>query len=218
LKLLQQHKINVGHYYSNLEHKTFSWLKAIVYIHLSFYLLWIIEDIVQINTAISENYFAEISTVLTLVMVYWIGYNGFNQHETFKQKLFNYNTTEDFIIEQNNNDNTKDSKVFQEIRKQIVNEKLFTNSKLNLRTLAKMLFLNEKELSRLINQHSNSNFHQFINQLRVEEFKLLMNSPKAQQFSVIGLAKESGFNSKSTFYNAFKTIEGMSPKEYENRL
>jgi len=70
-------------------------------------------------------------------------------------------------------------------------------------------------LSTIINQEAKTNFYNYINQFRVKEFKRLLQTPKAQQYSILGLAKEAGFNSKSTFYAAFKGIEGMAPKEYQ---
>ena len=70
----------------------------------------------------------------------------------------------------------------------------------------------------MINEHSKTNFYQFINGFRVSEFKMLMQSPKAQQLSILGLAEEAGFSSKSTFYTAFKAVEGVTPKQYELSL
>ena len=54
--------------------------------------------------------------------------------------------------------------------------------------------------------------------LQIEKFKQLVQSSKFQQFSILGLASEAGFSSKSTFYAAFKKFEGMSPKQYENSI
>ena len=112
----------------------------------------------------------------------------------------------------------KDMETYKTLCQHIRKKRLFANSKLNLRMLSQSFNLNEKEVSRLINQHSEGNFYQFINQFRVEEFKALLHSEKARQLSVLGLAEEAGFNSKSTFYTAFKTLEGMTPKQYELSL
>ena len=70
------------------------------------------------------------------------------------------------------------------------------------------------------NSRSKLNYflNQLINNLRVNEFKMLIQSPKANQLSLLGLANEAGFSSKSTFYAAFKKLEGMTPKQYESSL
>lgn len=241
LYILKNHKAFVNNFYSDLEHKTLQWIKIIVFIYLGFHLLWIIEDIVSFQNEDITEYFAGASNILTLFMIYWIGYNGFSQHETFKQRLFNSTfkdevltetseedqfeiEKEDVIIDETldeketvNEDETDISK-YEAICETISSKKLFTNPKLNLRTLSKALKINQKEVSRLINTHSKTNFYQFINRFRVGEFKRLINSPKAKQLSILGLSEEAGFNSKSTFYTAFKTLEGITPKQYEAQL
>ena len=54
--------------------------------------------------------------------------------------------------------------------------------------------------------------------MELNRFKQLLESPKASQFTLLGLAIKSGFSSKSTFYTAFKKLEGMSPKQYEKSI
>ena len=80
------------------------------------------------------------------------------------------------------------------------------------------LEVKEKELSRLINECGDVNFYQFINKYRIEKFKELIQSPNAHHFTLLGLATEAGFSSKSTFYDAFKKMEGMTPKQFEKSL
>ena len=85
-------------------------------------------------------------------------------------------------------------------------------------TFQEELELKEKELSRLINIHEKMNFYQFINEFRIEKFKKLIQSPDSQKYSIMGLAKKAGFNSKSTFYTAFKSIEGTTPSQYQKEI
>ena len=107
---------------------------------------------------------------------------------------------------------------FNEIKEKIKEQELFTNPKLDLRGLSEALDLKEKELSRLINECGKVNFYQFINEFRIQKFKQLIQSSKAHQFTLLGLATEAGFSSKSTFYTAFKKLEGMTPKQYEKSI
>ena len=218
LKVLRQHKNNVNNYYSDIEHKTLSWIKAIIFIYLGFHVFWIIEDIVGFQNENYVEYFASISTIATFFMIYWIGYNGFSQSEIFKQRLF-LNSIKKEAKEGVVSSVSDDSKqAFEKLKHQIELQKLYTNTDLNLRSLSEALQIKEKELSKLINKHSKANFYQFINGFRVSEFKILMQSPKAQQLSILGLAEEAGFSSKSTFYSTFKSLEGLTPKQYELSL
>ncbi|MBL4709533.1 MAG: AraC family transcriptional regulator [Flavobacteriales bacterium] len=217
LVIIGSHNERLNHFYSDLEHKKLRWIKIIVFIYIGFHALWIIEDIVGYQDETLIEYFAKSSSILTFFMIFWIGHNGFSQHETFSQELFTFDLSDiDTSIEtvgQDKEKETKDRDHFEFIQRSIINERLFTNPKLDLRTLSKRVELSEKEVSRIINQQSDSNFYKFINKFRINEFKLLLDSEKAQQFSIFGLAQEAGFNSKSTFYKVFKEIEGTTPNE-----
>ena len=70
----------------------------------------------------------------------------------------------------------------------------------------------------MINTYTQNNFYHFTNQFRVKEFKKLLLSTKAKQLSLLGLAEEAGFYSKSIFYTVFKDAEGITPKQYQNQL
>ena len=58
------------------------------------------------------------------------------------------------------------------------------------------------------------NFNQFLNKYRIEEAKKRLKDPEENQFVVLKIAYDVGFNSKSTFNTAFKKFTGMSPSQY----
>ncbi|CAM1351496.1 MULTISPECIES: helix-turn-helix domain-containing protein [Tenacibaculum] len=208
--ILKKNQNRIGDFYSNIENKTFVWLKAIVYIFFTFHVLWVSEDIIELKSIKLTQYFAFLSTILTFIMIYWIGYNGFTQSDLFKFSLF--------INDKASLEKTYSKESFSIIYDKIEMDKLFLTSNLTLKTLSEKLDIREKELSKLINTHTNKNFYNFINQFRVNEFKKLLLSPKAKQLSILGLAEEAGFSSKSTFYSAFKNLEGITPKQYQNNV
>jgi adenylate cyclase len=90
----------------------------------------------------------------------------------------------------------------------------YLNPSLSLRSLAEQIEIHPNQLSWLLNEKVGKNFNEFINQLRVEYFKKLAVDPANSHISLIGLAYESGFNSKTVFNTAFKKTTGMTPKEY----
>jgi AraC-like DNA-binding protein len=220
-KILKNHKKRISNFYSELEFKSLSWLKSILIAILLFHLILIIEGITGVEEAENELWegIFQISAIsLLFFTVYWIGYNGFSQPELFKQYLFQREDINTQLETTKDDSSNELQEKFNEIKTIISEEKLYTDSKLNLRTLSTALDIKEKELSKLINQCTESNFYQFINNFRVLEFKRLLQSPKAKQLSILGLAQEAGFSSKSTFYSTFKSAEGMTPKQYELSL
>jgi TolB-like protein/AraC-like DNA-binding protein len=85
---------------------------------------------------------------------------------------------------------------------------------LSLRSMAEHLDLHPNQLSWLINECLGKNFNEFINHYRVEAFKQLAKDPANAHITVLGLAYESGFNSKTVFNTYFKKETGITPKQF----
>ncbi len=230
IRILHKHQKNISDYYSDIEHKSLSWLRSLfILILVSFSVSILSEGLESIgaNSETFENIFLLLFIGLAIFTPFWIGYNGLSQPEIFKESLFLTPLVDDrieqLVLHQSENMNEQESTISEEdmqhffrIKEQIKNQELYTNPKLNLRMLAEAIDLSERELSRLINECGQVNFYRFINEFRVEKFKELLQSPKAQKLSLLGLATEAGFASKSTFYAAFKAIEDMTPKQYQD--
>ena len=94
-------------------------------------------------------------------------------------------------------------------------EKMWENPELRLNDLADKTGQSLHHVSQVINERKQMNFFDFVNQYRVEEAKQLLVSEKGKQFTILAIAFEVGFNSKTTFYNAFKKETGMTPSEFK---
>ena len=93
-------------------------------------------------------------------------------------------------------------------------EKWFQNPSLSLRKLAENVNINSNKLSWLLNEQIGQNFNEYINGLRLEHFKENALNPANSNLTLLALAYESGFNSKSVFNTFFKKTEGMTPKAW----
>jgi AraC-like DNA-binding protein len=85
---------------------------------------------------------------------------------------------------------------------------------LTLSDLARQVGLNASQLSYLVNQSMGQNFNDFVNTYRVAEVKRKLSTPDFQHLSLLGIAFESGFNSKATFNRAFKKLTGQAPSQH----
>ncbi|MBI5845313.1 MAG: AraC family transcriptional regulator [Deltaproteobacteria bacterium] len=94
------------------------------------------------------------------------------------------------------------------------NEKIFTESDLNLKRLADLLALTPHQLSEYLNEHLKSDFRSFINSFRVDEAKELLTAH--QEKSILTICYEVGFGSKSTFNAVFKKETGLTPSEFRD--
>ncbi|GJM34902.1 MAG: hypothetical protein DHS20C18_39030 [Saprospiraceae bacterium] len=93
-------------------------------------------------------------------------------------------------------------------------EKPFLDPELTLRALAQMLDIPPNHLSQLLNEGFDKNFAEFINTYRLETFKSKAADPTQQHLTILALAFDSGFNSKTVFNTFFKKMEGKTPKAY----
>lgn len=93
-------------------------------------------------------------------------------------------------------------------------EKPFLDPDITMPKLAKRMNMSKEELSQVINRELHLNFNAFINQYRIEEAKRKLRDPKENQFVILKIALDVGFNSKSSFNAVFKKTTGMSPTEY----
>ena len=100
------------------------------------------------------------------------------------------------------------------LKKVMETEKPYIEDNLNINMLAKMLNTSINKLSQVINETFDQNFYSFINTHRIEESKQLLKDPENEKYTIISIAYDCGFNSKSSFYNAFKQNTGITPKKY----
>lgn len=96
----------------------------------------------------------------------------------------------------------------------IETEKMYENPRLSLTDLAEKLNTNATTISKAINTCFEMNFNDFINQYRVEAVKEMLAKGAHENETLLGIAYDAGFNSKTTFNRAFKKSTGFSPKEY----
>ncbi|MBT1685476.1 helix-turn-helix domain-containing protein [Dawidia soli] len=104
------------------------------------------------------------------------------------------------------------------VRTYMQERKPYLDADLTLSTLSKHIGMSRSQLSQVINDGTGDNFYDFVNQYRVEEVKRLMADPDVQNLSLLGLALEAGFKSKSTFNLIFKRFTGQTPTEYRKDL
>ena len=93
-------------------------------------------------------------------------------------------------------------------------EKPYLDPNLTLRDLAQMMEISPNHLSQLLNEGFDKNFAEYVNTYRLETFKSKAADPKQQHLTILALAFDSGFNSKTVFNTFFKKTMGMTPSTY----
>ena len=93
-------------------------------------------------------------------------------------------------------------------------DKPFLDDSLSLTELASQIGISNKQLSELLNQHLKVNFYNLINDYRINEVKRRLENYNSNKETLLGIAFESGFQSKASFNRVFKLKTGLSPSKY----
>lgn len=99
----------------------------------------------------------------------------------------------------------------------IKQKEIFKQTDLRLDELATAVKMDSKTVSKLINQSAQTNFHDFVNGIRVEYLKNTLKDPAKRDFKIERLAYEAGFKAKSTYFPVFKRFTGLTPNQYKKK-
>lgn len=93
-------------------------------------------------------------------------------------------------------------------------QKPYLDGELTLQQLGSRVGLAPNHLSQVINDNWQMGFQEFLNSYRVKAAEEMLLDPAAGDFSILEIAHEAGFNSKSAFNAAFQRHRGMTPTEF----
>ncbi|MFK7811919.1 MAG: helix-turn-helix domain-containing protein [Maribacter sp.] len=207
--------------YSSFKETHFGWLKKF----LISYFLVVLFDLVAISfrTIFKPDFSYDIGLLslcfLILVTVY-LGYQGLKQATSYLPR---------FLVENEFEEKVSSSQTLKLLPEEELNllksklndvltqEKPYLEQEITLSSLAKRIGTTDKKLSVILNHSLNISFYDFINRYRVEEVKEKLTLEEYDKYSLLGIAYSCGFNSKSSFYRAFKKETGISPTDYKKK-
>ena len=208
---VRQYKRRISDLYSNTEKINLNWS---YYLITGIALIWI--------AVIMKNE----TLIFTLVGLFILvaSYFGISHANILGLSAIQSNNSEEKQVVNENSITVKYQKNFageeaiqstyQKLNFRMEHEKLYKDPELNLNQVASLLDVHPNILSQTINSVENKNFYDYINQHRIEEFKRIVILPENQKFTILSLAFESGFNSKTSFNRNFKKYMDCSPREY----
>ncbi|MCF8304410.1 MAG: helix-turn-helix domain-containing protein [Bacteroidales bacterium] len=146
------------------------------------------------------------SLVFYLMLFYWSRYQQYHKQRKILQNYQASGLTND------------EAELYKEsLFEKIGQDKLYTDPSLTLKKLAELLSIPYYQLSQIINQKLGKNFTEFINEYRIAEAKKLLSDPDYSNEKIESIAYESGFNTPSSFYVAFKKFTHSTPSQYRKQ-
>ena len=204
----------INQHFSETDTISFSWFRNFLLAFLLGMAIWIVSIILKSGFNISLSYIEEwYGHFLWGIIIYYLSIGGFSTHPNLQLSL-KFNPSE-------KKENTKlnpSINPLNPLKDKLVNhiktQKPFLNPQLTLTELAHQLNSSPSTISKTINSCFDQNFNDFINSYRVEAVKGHLQNDQKSHLSLLGIALESGFNSKATFNRAFKKHTQQSPSEF----
>jgi len=161
-----------------------------------------------------------VSSLITLVLTSYVGFIIVQKSSFFQITLIRQvqNSGKKDNILTSNHLSDKHQDIYNQLTDLLQREQIYLKESVTLTYLSDKLKVKKQVLSEVIYVTTGMKYYDFINSMRVEEFKKMLHLEIDQKLSIEGMAKQLGFKSKSTFYKHFKKMEGCTPKEYKQRV
>ncbi len=204
---LHRYRTWIKNSYSNIFSKMLNWLYILLILQVFVCLSWLVEAILRDFRNTYYQY--DFSTNLLSATVYCMGILGIlqsNVEANYSDELFSKSKK---LPHQN-----LDLTLIRQIEELMLEQKPYLNPDLTLADFSQAFGQPPKTISYQINQHFQKPFNTFVNTYRVEEVKRRLAGKDLEKLTLLGIAYESGFNSKTTFNRIFKEFTGLSPTEF----
>ncbi len=167
----------------------------------------------------------ELSFISLTFLTFLFGVFGFHQPGIFEEIVRPQDHMKVLEIEPNNKKYQRSglkqedvADLVNKIRKYLVIKKPYLDRALTIYDLSDQLKISRHILSEVINEHMGMNFYSLVNEYRVNEVKERLKSNEFKHLTILAIAYDSGFNSKSSFNTIFKEKTGQTPSEYLSGL
>ena len=224
LQILQRHRKRLQDRFSFLsESNELNWLYVLTAIFSLTYFVYFALGLYNVVT--NQAYFdiAYTSDIFLTILAFSVSYFGIKQPYLFKvvpeeKEDFNESRESNEQKEKYKNSNLSNEQkedYIEHIYSFMQTERPFLNAELTVQDLSKQLNISRHHLTEILNNDIGKNFFTFVNEYRVEEVKRRLLDERFEHLTIVAIAFESGFNSKSTFNSIFKQNTGSTPSQWK---
>jgi len=222
MRLFRKLDMNISNNFSSAEGVDLHWIRRLT---IAFGIIWTVLISITVIHHILNMFSAAFCTdglFLTLsVFVILIGWFGLRQRVIFSpgSMVLNAENAATQPRYSGSRLSATDAGAFAtRIKEFMDSSRPYLEPELSLPQLAADLEIPAHYLSQVINEQFGQNFHDFINRYRVDAFRERLASGGSENLTLLGIAFECGFNSKSAFNRVFRQFTGMTPSEYRKNL
>jgi AraC-like DNA-binding protein len=212
IKLLTDYREKLKEEFSGLEKIDYGWLKQLLIIYLVSIFVLLLVTVMNLD----NDYRIVIATYLAIIM-YVIGYKITT--DTERRPAAQGKSDERAKAKYEKTSLSQDDKILLKNRlvDKVEKNRLYTDPELTLQKLADEIGATRNQVSQIINEQFGKNFYEFINGYRIELAKRLLVSEEYKTESILSIAFEVGFQSKSTFNAVFKKLTNQTPSQFRKK-
>ena len=224
LIVIKKYQKSIQDKFSNTDKKELQWLK---YLSFGYAIIWVLAIFFE----------GEVIFTAVVALVLFIGFFGINQlnifysniepvphlgkktiSEEIKTNIQNkkpVNLISEKYAKSGLNED-KASEIYANLNRMMEDSDAYNDENLTLVELSQRLDVHPNHLSQVINEKEDKNFYNYINSLRIKAFIKLASLPENKKYTMISLAYDCGFSTKTTFNKHFKLHTGKTPTEFFN--
>jgi AraC-like DNA-binding protein len=226
LRVLGRFRSSVEEYFSSIEEISLGWLKWLLLFYITLRLGYVTMDLANLQGPVLATYRSYAVALINIGVIYFVSIGGLRQPIIFSRQFRQVATTSEAVpalgkpgrkYEKSGLSESRSAQIWQQLLEVVRGERIYINPELNLPALAAHLQVSPNDLSQVINSRAERNFHDFINDYRIEAACALLEDEGNDGLKMLAIAMEVGFNSQSSFYNHFNKRHGMTPTRYREQ-
>lgn len=214
---VKNHNDRIKDLFSSLSNVNLKWLQQIFRICMGCILFYL--ALTLFGTFGSRELFKEFAgeaiALAVSIAIYTMGYFALRQPEIFVGEFKISQKTEEKPKPTKLVADEDSDKILAKLETFMAEEKPYLNNLVSIKDLATKTGIQTHHISFVLNNHLKLNFFDFINKYRIEDACSKLISAEYENSTVLEIAYEVGYNSKSAFNTSFKKFTGLTPTEYK---
>lgn len=216
---LKRHKLYSKEYSAAEADVDLTWLRNYNYLYLLMIVMFVFTNLIH------TEWMLILANLVYLFGAFLIAYHSVRQKEVFPEDAIEKEDIRSFLHQKTNPESKsldaeqENSEVLTLHKVQLLElmeeEQPYLDNEINLSKLSHMLDVSTHQLSATLNNAIGMNFSNFVNSYRIEEAKKLLLDGQKQHYTMLQVAYEAGYNSKTVFNTHFKRTIGVSPTAYK---
>ncbi|RPI01667.1 MAG: AraC family transcriptional regulator [Ignavibacteriae bacterium] len=211
LLILKNYRSKLRQEYSSIQNINLSWVSVVLY---GFLMAWCTSAFSFLSTALELH--LPVNLALIDFLAFFIFFNYIFFKALIHPTIFS-GVEEDSRQKAPNLSKSVEEKYLNMLSRYMETEKPYLDPNITLIDLSKKVLIPHRSLSEIINNTLGLNYYDFINKYRIEESQRLLSDHSAEGKTILEILYEVGFNTKSSFNQAFKKHTGTTPTEFKRQ-